>query len=125
MTIPEMQNPPGQAGVASAKTGRTGLTDDDTAAWLPSNLRGRLPAPALYRGLVVLKLGAINALGVARGHCPLRPDEANSLTLHLGDSLGAWRCDAGCGGGDLIGFHQRLTRLSFKAALRNLLGHTP
>lgn len=122
---PEKRNPPGQAGIADAKTGRTGRTDDDTATRLPNNWRERLTAPAFYDGLVVVNLCAGNARDSARGCCPFHPDEANSLTVQVGDSRGAWRCEAGCGGGDLIGFHQRLTGLSFKAAVRNLLGVTP
>ena len=34
---------------------------------------------------------------------------------------GGWRCFAGCGGGDLVGFHMRLRGLGFRAAVRELL----
>lgn len=117
--------PPRPAGVASAMTDRTRRASDDTAPRLPNNWREQLPSPAHYYGLVVLNLGVPNALGHARGRCPFHSDEANSLTLHVGNSRGTWRCDAGCGGGDLIGFHQRLTGLAFKHAVRDLWGVTP
>lgn len=125
MILPEKRNPPGQAGIADAKTGRAGRTVDDTAGRLPSNWRERLLAPAVYYGSVVVNLSVPNTEGYARGRCPFHPDEANSLAIHVGDSRGAWRCEAGCGGGDLIGFHQRLTGLYFKAAVRDLLRVTP
>lgn len=120
MAVPEKQNPPGQAGVASAKTKQAGHCDD-IAARLPSNWRERLPNPTQYYSLLVPNLAEANALGWARGQCPFHRDEANSLTVHVNGPRGAWRCDAGCGSGDLLGFHQRLTGRSFKDAVRDLL----
>lgn len=122
MTSPDKRNPPGPAGVAEAKTGRDWRRSDDSAIKLPHNWRERLPSPALYYSMVIRRLGESNAVGWARGQCPFHDDAGTSLSVQLGEARGGWRCDAGCGGGDLIGFHQRLIGQSFKVAVRDLLG---
>lgn len=89
----------------------------------PDNWRDRMPDPAMYYGLHVAKLGRVNAAGWAQGVCPFHDDNNASLSVHVaGASPGAWRCFAGCGGGDLLGFHQRRTGLEFRAAVRDLIG---
>lgn len=92
------------------------------AARIPDNWRERLPDPASYYGQHVAKLGKPNATGWAQGICPLHDDHNRSLSVCLAGERGNWRCFAGCGGGDLVGFHQRMTGKDFKAAVRDLLG---
>ena len=43
----------------------------------------------------------------------------------MGSERGGWRCFAGCGGGDLVGFHMLLRGLDFKTAVRDLVGVRP
>src|SRR5690349_16592224 len=92
---------------------------------IPENWRARLPDPATYYGQHVAKLGKPNATGWAQGICPLHDDHSCSLSVHLAGERGHWRCFAGCGGGDLVGFHQRVTGKDFKGAVRDLLGVRP
>lgn len=35
---------------------------------------------------------------------------------------GGWRCFAGCGAGDLLSFHERLTGMGFRDAVAELTG---
>jgi hypothetical protein len=99
------------------------LYGDKPAAYIPDNWRERLPDPAAYYGQHVAKLGRTNATGWAQGVCPFHDDSNASLSVHIaGASAGGWRCFAGCGGGDLLGFHQRRTGLDFKPAVRDLIG---
>lgn len=89
---------------------------------LPSNWRERLPRPEDYYPSRVQRLTEPNALGWAAADCPFCQDCNRSLSLHLLDTRGGWRC-AKCGeGGDLLGFHQRVTGLDFRGAVRELLG---
>jgi len=88
---------------------------------LPANWRDRLPAPAHYYGAQVAKLGRPNITGWAQGVCPFHDDSNASLSVHIADARGGWRCFAGCGGGDLVGFHIRLTGRPFKDAVADLL----
>ena len=90
------------------------------ASRLPDNWRDRLPDPAHYYGQHVAKLGKPNAAGWAQGTCPLHDDRNASLSVNL--HSGGWRCFAGCGGGDLVGFHMRRTGQPFMDAARELLG---
>jgi hypothetical protein len=93
------------------------------SARIPDNWRDRLPDPLAYYGQHVAKLGRVNATGWAQGVCPFHDDSNASLSVHVvGASAGGWRCFTGCGGGDLLGFHQRRTGLDFKAAVRELIG---
>ena len=88
---------------------------------VPSNWRDRLPDPAIYFAAHVPKLTRRNATGWAQGVCPFHDDHSASLSVHVADSHGGWRCFAGCGGGDLVGFHMRLRGMDFKAAVADLL----
>ena len=92
---------------------------------LPDNWRDRLPDPAHYYPQHVAKLGKANATGWAQGQCPFHEDRNASLSVNLRDGRGGWRCFAGCGGGDLVGFHMRRTGLPFTDAARELLGVRP
>ncbi len=93
-----------------------------SATSLPANWRQRLPAPAVYYAGRVGKLGAVNAAGWAPGQCPFHEDRAPSFSVHLYGERGGWRCFSGCGHGDMVSFHQRLTGMAFKATVRDLLG---
>lgn len=86
---------------------------------LPRNWRERLPCPADYYSARVAKLGKANAEGWAQGRCPLHDDRHESLSVSL--VRGGWRCFAGCGKGDLVSFHERLTGKAFKDAMCDLL----
>ncbi len=92
------------------------------ASRIPDNWRDRLPDPAIYYAQYVAKLGKANTNGWAQGVCPFHEDHNASLSVHVADARGGWRCFASCGGGDLVSFHQRLTGLDFKAAVRELIG---
>lgn len=94
-------------------------------AYLPADWRQRLPEPASYYRQHVQKLTGPNATGWAQGRCPFHDDKNASLSVHVVGERGNWRCFAGCGGGDLVGFHQRLTGLDFRAAVRDLIGLLP
>ena len=99
------------------------LYGTSTPARIPDNWRDRLPDPMAYYGQHVAKLGRVNATGWAQGTCPFHDDSNASLSVHVaGAGAGGWRCFAGCGGGDLLGFHMRRTGLDFKAAVRDLIG---
>lgn len=93
-----------------------------TGQRLPRDWRERLPDPAIFYAGCVAKLGKPNAQGWAQGCCPLHEDHAASLSVHVADPRGGWRCFAGCGAGDLVGFHMRLRGLGFVDAARDLLG---
>ena len=92
------------------------------APHIPCNWRQRLPNPAAYYSQHVAKMGSPNAAGWAQGVCPFHEDHSASLSVHVADARGGWRCFASCGGGDLVSFHQRITGLDFKVAVRDLLG---
>lgn len=92
------------------------------AARIPDNWRDRLPDPASYYGQHVAKLGAPKGNGYAVGLCPFHDDHSPSLGVKLTDPRGPWCCYAGCGKGDMVAFHQRVTDKDFKAAVRDLLG---
>ena len=89
---------------------------------LPPDWRGRLPDPESYYRAHVAKLGKANATGWAQGPCPFHDDRNASLSVNLSDERGGWRCFAGCGGGDLVGFHMRQTGKAFREAVADLLG---
>lgn len=92
------------------------------AARMATNWRDRMPDPANYYAAHVPKLSRANATGWAQAACPFHEDRNASLSVHVGDPRGAWRCFANCGGGDLVGFHMRLRGLDFKTAVRDLTG---
>ncbi|MBU8976398.1 hypothetical protein JI752_009635 [Lysobacter sp. MMG2] len=87
---------------------------------LPRNWRDRLPDPDDYYREQVPKLSKPNAAGWAQGACPFHEDRNASLSAHVSNPRGCWRCFAGCGGGDLVSFHMRLTDKSFKEAIVDL-----
>lgn len=89
---------------------------------LPHNWRERLPDAAGYYGQHVAKLGKPNAAGWAQGRCPFHDDGAESFSVLLSSARGHWRCFAGCGHGDMVAFHERVTGLTFPASARDLLG---
>lgn len=90
------------------------------SARLPEDWRSRLPDPAAYYSRHVERLSAPNASGWAQGRCPFHDDHDASLSVQL--ASGGWKCFAGCGSGDLLSFHERLTGRPFKEAVRDLLG---
>ncbi len=92
---------------------------------LPRNWRDRLPDPAAYYGARVAKLGKPNVDGWAQGCCPLHEDRHESLSVHLSHPRGGWRCFAGCGKGDMVSFHMRLSGMGFVEAVRDLVGMRP
>ncbi|MGP1667398.1 MAG: CHC2 zinc finger domain-containing protein [Rhodanobacter sp.] len=92
-----------------------------TAPKLPLNWRERLPEPSRYYAEHLTKLGKPNAAGHALALCPFHDDHSPSFGVKL-NGRGLWRCYAECGQGDIVEFHQRLTGLGFKAAVRELIG---
>lgn len=100
-------------------------TDRSRKGWqsptLPRDWRGRLPDSANYYRHHVAKLTRPNTTGWAQGVCPFHEDRNASLSVHVSDPRGGWRCFAGCGGGDLVGFHIRLTGKPFKDAVADLV----
>ena len=92
---------------------------------LPADWRDRLPDPATYYATHVAKLSRPNATGWAQGVCPFHDDHSASLSVQVADPRGGWRCFAGCGGGDLVGFHMRLRGMDFTSAVRDLIGVRP
>jgi hypothetical protein len=88
---------------------------------LPSDWRKRLPDPARYYAQHVEKLGHPNSEGWASARCPFHEDRNASLSVKL-RGRGHWRCFAGCGHGDMVTFHERITSKAFKGTVRDLLG---
>lgn len=88
---------------------------------LPRDWRQRLPSPDQYYSLHLEKLGHPNGTGWASARCPFHEDRNASLSVKL-SGRGHWKCFAGCGCGDLVAFHERLTGLPFKQAVRDLIG---
>ena len=88
---------------------------------LPENWRDKLPQPEAYYRAHIESLGARHASEWAQGRCPFHDDRTASLSVHLGSARGGWRCFAGCGSGDVVTFHMRLTGLGFAEAVRDLL----
>lgn len=87
---------------------------------LPVNWRDRLPCADAYYRERIPKLTKSNAQGWAQGVCPFHDDRTASISVNVADS-GGWRCFAGCGSGDLVSFHSRITGKSFKEAVAELL----
>ena len=124
MTAPrKRRSPGGNRGHAQAELRRARRDYRNTGpdARLPSNWRDRLPEPSAYYGQRVEKLGRPNGEGWAQGRCPFHEDRHESLSVNLGGARGGWRCFAGCGSGDLVSFHERITGRPFKDAVRELL----
>lgn len=89
---------------------------------MPHNWRERLPDSETYYRARVERLGRRHGNGWAQGRCPFHDDGTASLSVYLGEAGGGWRCFAGCGAGDLLSFHMRLTGLGFADAVRDLVG---
>ncbi|AVP96709.1 hypothetical protein C7S18_05610 [Ahniella affigens] len=89
------------------------------AVRLPSDWRQRMPAPETYYRTQLDKLSRPNSSGWMQGTCPFHDDHNASLSVHM--VSGRWRCFAGCGGGDLIGFHMSRHGLEFRAAVLDLI----
>ena len=84
-----------------------------------------MPSPADYYAKHVANLGSADCAGRARAPCPFHADDGAALVVQLVGNRGGWRCEAGCGGGDLIGFHMRRTGQGFKEAVRDLVMGRP
>jgi DNA primase len=89
---------------------------------MPANWRAQMPEPETYYRARIGGLGPQQANGWAQGRCPFHEDGTASLSVHFGSPRGGWRCFAGCGSGDLLAFHMRLTGLNFAEAVRDLVG---
>ncbi len=122
MSRPQTRQRPGRTGRGCRNSLEYGKP---TTPRLTQNWRDRLPDPAIYYAAHVAKLSRANATGWAQGTCPLHNDHNASLSVHVTDPRGGWRCFAGCGGGDLVGFHMLLRGLDFTAAVRELIGVNP
>lgn len=81
-----------------------------------------MPDPEVYYRRRVESLGRRRRFGWAQGCCPFHDDGTASLSVHLEGTHGGWRCFAGCGSGDLLAFHMRLTGMPFAEAVHDLLG---
>lgn len=95
--------------------------DDCVSKAIPRNWRARLPGPREYyarrsSGLIVGRDGQ------AIGFCPFCEAGERTLRLRLDSERGGWRCVKCDLKGDLVAFHQRLTGLAFKPAVRDLVG---
>lgn len=119
----------GRRGSMTAAPGKSFSISKPTAVrlgWqghrMPNDWRERLPTPETYYRIRVEKLGPQHGNGWAQGRCPFHDDGTASLSVHLGNPRGGWRCFAGCGSGDLLAFHMRLTGLAFAEAVRDLVG---
>jgi hypothetical protein len=93
-----------------------------TTVRIPENWRDRLPHPSEYYGQRIAKLGNANGHGYAVGLCPFHDDHNPSFGVKLTSERGLWCCHAGCGKGDMVEFHQRLTGLDFRTTVRDLIG---
>ena len=130
MNRPKRENPGaggrrGSMTVAPRKSYSTPKPNRARTGWqgdrLPLNWRERLPDPETYYRKRIDKLGQRHGNGWAQGRCPLHDDGNASLSVNLDSSHGGWRCFAGCGHGDLLAFHMRLTALGFADAVRDLV----
>lgn len=90
----------------------------------PANWRDRLPDPATYYGARVDKLGKRSGAWTM-GLCPFHDDHNPSFGVKLASESGRWECFAGCGSGDIVAFHMKVTDYGFNQAVRDLLGMRP
>lgn len=112
----------GNLRVSEHMAGLSALYGGKKSSRPPANWRDRLPDPGGYYSQHVAKLTRPNGAGWAQGPCPFHDDRQASLSVNLAGERGCWRCFAGCGNGDLVSFHMRLTGKAFKEAVRDLLG---
>lgn len=94
-----------------------------STARLPADWRARIERLDVvgYYARRVSKLTAPNASGWCSGPCPFHNDAHASLSVHVTNRRGGWKCFASCGGGDLIGFEMKLTGKTFAEAVAGLL----
>jgi len=92
---------------------------------LPANWRNRVCCPLDVYKQHVPGLTAPDPAGMVTGSCSLCADRSGVFRANVQSASGPWRCDGGCGGGDLIGFAQRLFGLTFPKAVRALIKVRP
>lgn len=117
--LPSAGSTVGDASRAHAEATRAEATPVQPA--LPGNWRECLPNPAGYYKQRIESLTPANSAGWAQGRCPFHDDNVASISVQLDGARGNWRCFAGCGTGDMVEFHQRVTGLPFVSAVRDLL----
>lgn len=88
---------------------------------LPENWRDMLPDAASYYAGRLQKLKPASGVGWSQARCPFHDDGNASFSVNLSGNNGAWKCFAGCGGGDILAFHMRQTGLTFAEAARALI----
>lgn len=71
-----------------------------------------IPIQEIYPGQV--KQSGATLIGL----CPLHDDHNPSFAIY--PDTNSWFCFAGCGGGDVISFIQKLYNLDFKEAIERL-----
>lgn len=86
---------------------------------MPRNFRDRIDAATAFAESLDA-LSEPNLLGWATAHCPFC-NARHALRAQLRGNRGAWHCRACKDQGDIIKFHQRLTGLDFKGAVRGLV----
>jgi len=66
-----------------------------------------------------LYMGQLKKTGkVKMGKCPFHSEDTPSFAIY--PATNSWFCFAGCGGGDVIKFYQKLHDCSFKVAIEEL-----
>lgn len=92
------------------------------ASRLPPDWRERIARidASGYYAQHVAKLGCPNSAGWAQARCPFHEDRNDSFSVNV-NGAGGWRCFAGCGAGDLLSFHGRITGMAFADVVRDLL----
>lgn len=105
---------------AEAAKRMAGLYNPDSTP-LPDDWHLRLPDPATYYGQRIERLSKPNRSGWAQARCPFHDDTNASLSVNL-TGRGFFVCFACNVRGDMIDFHQRLTGMPFKGALRDMAG---
>jgi CHC2 zinc finger len=87
---------------------------NDDLRWKIDEAKRRLPLPELLR-----QLGYSEKHIGKTAHCPFHSDEHKSFSVfHSEDGKGwQWKCFAGCGEGDEIGFLRKLKGLSMTGAM--------
>ena len=119
MRSPQKRRSPRKAGNV-AQAGRLSAWQVSHKSSRDDKWRDRLPDPANYYSARLPKLSRPNGAGWAQARCPFHEDRHASLSVNL--VHGGWRCFAGCGAGDLLSFHERLTGTSFRDAVAELTG---
>ena len=107
----------GDEGVKKGTAKLTSCSDSNTKR-VPSNWRGRLPAPANWFAFNVPCMVIREGIGIAP--CPLHADRERSFTVNLTGSKGTWHCTT-CGHGDMLGFVMRRYGMKFVDAVRFLV----